>query len=76
MAKINAFLTRCLIAVLRCYQLAISGLLGNCCRFEPTCSAYAVEAIKMHGCFKGCCLAARRVARCHPWHAGGMDPVP
>ena len=76
MAKMRAFLTSCLIAMIRCYRFAISGLLGHCCRFEPSCSTYAMQAIEMYGCLKGCCLAARRVARCHPWHPGGIDPVP
>lgn len=65
-----------LIAVIRVYRYAISMLLGHCCRFEPTCSAYAMEAIEVYGCWKGCYLATRRVLRCHPWHPGGIDPIP
>jgi putative membrane protein insertion efficiency factor len=76
MAKINGFLTACLLALIQFYRFAISCFLGHCCRFEPSCSAYAMEAIKMHGCFKGCYFAMRRILRCHPWHAGGIDPIP
>lgn len=76
MAKINTLITICLIAIIKFYRIALSGWLGHCCRFEPTCSAYAVEAIKSRGCFKGCYLAIRRVLCCHPWHPGGIDPVP
>lgn len=76
MAKISLVLTKFLLALIQCYRFAISGLLGNVCRFEPSCSTYAMEAIKTHGCLRGCCLTARRVSRCHPWHPGGIDPVP
>ncbi|WP_407641498.1 membrane protein insertion efficiency factor YidD [Aquicella lusitana] len=68
--------TAVLISLIRLYRLAISALLGHCCRFEPTCSTYAMEAIKRHGCLKGCRLMIMRLLRCHPWHPGGMDPVP
>jgi len=76
MGKINHCLTACLIGVIRLYQIAISGLLGNRCRFEPSCSQYGIEAIKGHGCLKGCYLAMRRILRCHPWSPGGIDPIP
>ena len=76
MASISKLFQTSLIFILRCYQYAISGLLGARCRFEPSCSSYAMEAIKMHGCLKGCRLAGRRLLRCHPWHPGGIDPVP
>lgn len=76
MATIRYFITACLIASLRFYRFAISAFLGPCCRFEPSCSTYALEAIKRHGCLKGCGLSLRRVLRCHPWQAGGIDPVP
>jgi hypothetical protein len=62
--------------VLRGYQVAISPLLGVSCRFHPTCSEYAREAIMKHGVMRGLWLAVRRLARCHPWHPGGIDPVP
>lgn len=65
-----------LITVLRVYRFAISPLYGQVCRYHPTCSAYALEAITVHGSIKGTWLAVRRVARCHPWALGGYDPVP
>ncbi|MBK8182410.1 MAG: membrane protein insertion efficiency factor YidD [Candidatus Competibacteraceae bacterium] len=65
-----------LIALLRAYQLLISPLLGNHCRFYPSCSEYAREAIERYGVWRGAGLAIRRLARCHPWHPGGIDPVP
>lgn len=65
-----------LIAVLKSYRFAISPLYGQVCRYHPTCSAYALEAVERHGAGRGAWLAARRVARCHPWTAGGYDPVP
>jgi uncharacterized protein len=58
------------------YRWFLSPYLGRQCRFEPTCSAYALEAIEKHGTFRGYGLAARRVCRCHPWGAAGYDPVP
>lgn len=65
-----------LIALIRAYQLFASPLLGNHCRFYPSCSQYAREAIEQHGALHGTWLAIRRLLRCHPWHAGGVDPVP
>ena len=65
-----------LIAFLRGYRLVISPLYGQVCRYHPTCSAYALEAITVHGSIKGTWLAVRRVVRCHPWALGGYDPVP
>jgi len=65
-----------LIGLLRLYRLAISPLYGQVCRYHPTCSAYALEAVTNHGSIRGTWLAARRVLRCHPWAAGGYDPVP
>ncbi len=76
MATINKLPTAALIIIIRIYRYAISTLLGHCCRFEPTCSTYAIEAIKHYGCLKGSRLALQRVSRCHPWHSGGIDPVP
>lgn len=67
---------RLLIALIRIYQYLLSPLLGNHCRFHPSCSRYAAEAIATHGAGRGSWLAVRRLARCHPWHAGGYDPVP
>jgi putative membrane protein insertion efficiency factor len=65
-----------LLVLLRAYQLGISPFLGQNCRFYPGCSQYAAEAIKEHGALKGGALAARRLCKCHPWHPGGVDPVP
>jgi len=65
-----------LIALFRFYQYAISPLLGRRCRFFPSCSEFAVEAVHKHGALKGGWLAGKRVCRCHPWHPGGYDPVP
>jgi putative membrane protein insertion efficiency factor len=70
-------LPRRLLAVLiRGYQVLLSPLLPPSCRFYPTCSQYALEAVTRHGAVKGGWLAARRLARCHPFHPGGFDPVP
>ncbi|MEM6584114.1 MAG: membrane protein insertion efficiency factor YidD [Pseudomonadota bacterium] len=65
-----------MILPIRGYQLFISPLFGAQCRYHPSCSQYAVEAIETHGAFKGIWLALRRVLRCHPLHPGGFDPVP
>jgi len=65
-----------LIAVVRFYRLMLSPWLGSGCRFEPTCSAYALQALQQHGASRGSYLTLKRLARCHPWCAGGHDPVP
>lgn len=65
-----------LILPIRAYRLLLSPWLGSACRFTPTCSAYAIEAIEGHGAAQGSYLAARRILRCHPWCEGGLDPVP
>ncbi len=67
---------RLLIGLIRTYQYVLSPWLGNQCRFTPTCSEYARQAVLIHGALKGVWLALRRVGRCHPWHPGGHDPVP
>jgi putative membrane protein insertion efficiency factor len=67
---------RLLVALVRGYRLLLSPWLGSGCRFEPTCSAYALTALQRHGALAGSTLAAARVLRCHPWCAGGCDPVP
>ncbi len=65
-----------LLIIIKFYQYVISPLTGPNCRFYPTCSNYAVEAIEKYGCLKGSILSAKRILRCHPFHAGGFDPVP
>lgn len=65
-----------LIGVIRFYQVVISPWLGSNCRFYPSCSHYAKEAIEQHGALKGSWLAIRRIGRCNPWHEGGVDLVP
>ncbi len=62
--------------LLRAYQLTLSPLMGPRCRFYPSCSNYALEALQVHGTAKGSVLTVKRVCRCHPWNAGGLDPVP
>ena len=65
-----------LLLLIRAYQLGLSPFLGQRCRFYPSCSSYAAEAIAVHGVLNGGLLATRRLCKCHPWHAGGCDPVP
>ncbi len=69
-------LARGLTLLVRGYQLVLSPLLGPRCRFYPSCSSYAVQAITTHGAIKGSWLAGRRLLRCHPWNPGGVDHVP
>jgi len=69
-------LRRTLQAPIRFYRKFISPLKPPTCRFAPTCSAYALEAIEVHGALKGSCLAVCRICKCHPFHRGGFDPVP
>lgn len=65
-----------LIGLLRLYRALISPLYGQVCKYYPSCSAYALEAVTVHGAVHGTALAARRLGRCHPWSLGGYDPVP
>ena len=65
-----------LLALVGLYRLVISPWLGNNCRFQPSCSEYALEALREHGAFRGSWLAIRRIGRCHPWGGSGYDPVP
>ena len=65
-----------LIFLIRLYQAALSPLLGIRCRFAPSCSEYAREALLCHGVYRGSILAIKRISCCHPWHPGGYDPVP
>ena len=67
---------RVLIGIIRAYQLVLSPLMGRQCRFEPTCSCYAIEAIKRHGSVRGGWMGVKRICRCHPFSPGGYDPVP
>ncbi|HET6282660.1 MAG TPA: membrane protein insertion efficiency factor YidD [Polyangia bacterium] len=69
-------MTRVLIFLIRIYRAAISPLIGPSCRFEPSCSAYAEEALHQHGVVRGLWLATCRLGRCHPFSRGGIDPVP
>ncbi len=65
-----------LIGLLKLYRLLISPLYGQVCKFYPSCSAYSLQAVQTHGAWTGSILTAKRLARCHPWSAGGYDPVP
>ncbi|RYF70103.1 MULTISPECIES: membrane protein insertion efficiency factor YidD [unclassified Acidovorax] len=65
-----------LMGIVRGYRLLLSPWLGSACRFEPTCSAYSLQALERHGAAAGSYLTLRRLARCHPWCDGGLDPVP
>ncbi|WP_434357714.1 membrane protein insertion efficiency factor YidD [Parasalinivibrio latis] len=69
-------LAKLVIALVRFYQLVISPLIGPRCRFNPTCSQYAIEAVRAHGVVKGSWLATKRLLKCHPLNEGGYDPVP
>ena len=69
-------MSRLLIGLIKLYQYALSPFLGPSCRFTPTCSEYACQALRKYGFFKGIWLGARRISRCHPWNPGGHDPVP
>ena len=76
MGIVGKALARPLLGLVWIYRVAISPLLGANCRYEPSCSAYAEEALKKYGAFKGGWLALKRIARCHPWGGSGYDPVP
>lgn len=70
------FFTKSLCSIIRFYQVCISPLFPSCCRFEPTCSQYAIQAIKKYGPFKGSWLTVKRILKCNPFCKGGYDPVP
>lgn len=76
MAKISSALQWLIIKIIRGYQIFISPMIGQRCRFTPTCSHYAIQAIISHGIVKGCWLAGRRLIKCQPFSEGGYDPVP
>lgn len=69
-------LKSCLVGLVKAYRLLLSPALGSSCRFEPTCSVYALQALEHHGAAKGSYLTLKRLGRCHPWCDGGLDPVP
>jgi len=69
-------MSRLLVFLIQAYRYTLSPLLGRSCRFFPSCSEYAIEALQRHGALRGTWLATKRIARCHPWHPGGYDPVP
>lgn len=75
-SAVSRFLAWPLIWLVKFYRFAISPWLGGNCRFQPTCSEYAIEALRTHGVLRGGWLAARRISRCHPWGGSGYDPVP
>ena len=76
MRWLSAGLKRSLVGSVKTYRLLLSPWLGSACRFEPTCSAYALQALQAHGSAAGTYLTLRRLARCHPWCEAGFDPVP
>jgi putative membrane protein insertion efficiency factor len=76
MEKISVALRKIPVGIIKFYQVVLSPMLGPTCRFHPSCSYYAIDAITQHGFVKGCWLSLRRVLRCHPLNDGGYDPVP
>lgn len=76
MTSLRRWLAAPFVGCVRLYQLTLSPWLGMNCRFQPTCSAYAIEALETHGVIHGGWLALRRIVRCHPWGGSGYDPVP
>jgi putative membrane protein insertion efficiency factor len=76
MSAVSSLIVLPLLAIVRIYQLFISPMLGQNCRFHPTCSCYAHQALKQHGAFKGSWLSIKRIVKCQPMHPGGIDNVP
>lgn len=75
-AKLRHIPVLILVSLLRVYSYCISPFLGSHCRFYPSCSQYSIEALKKYGLFKGAMLTTKRLSKCHPWHEGGLDPLP
>jgi putative membrane protein insertion efficiency factor len=76
LAKGDGKMRRIVIFLIKLYQTVLSPFLGQHCRFYPSCSEYSLEALEKHGVFRGLWLSIKRLSRCHPWHEGGVDPVP
>ncbi len=76
MAILNEIVARFILGGIHFYRWIISPLIGNRCRFYPSCSQYALDAIEKHGAGYGCFLTVKRLSKCHPWHQGGLDHVP
>jgi putative membrane protein insertion efficiency factor len=76
LAKYGEKMRRIMITLIKLYQTILSPFVGQHCRFYPSCSSYALEALEKHGTLRGLWLSIKRVSRCHPWHEGGVDPVP
>ena len=74
--KISNLTSKCLILIIRFYQIFISPLTGDNCRYYPTCSAYFIRSLQIHGPIKGFVLGVKRISKCHPWGGKGYDPVP
>lgn len=76
LAKNGGIMRRIMIFLIKLYQIILSPFVGQHCRFYPSCSAYSLEAVEKHGAMRGMWLSIKRISRCHPWHEGGIDPVP
>ena len=76
MRAVSARMARFLVGLIRIYQLTLSPLFGNACRFEPSCSRYAMRCLELHGAGRGTLLSILRLCKCHPFHRGGYDPPP
>ena len=76
MPRVSRFASEALILLVRAYQIVLSPIMGGACRFEPSCSNYMIESLRVHGPFKGTLLGIWRILRCHPFGAHGYDPVP
>ena len=74
--KISNIVSNCFILIIRFYQIFISPLNGNNCRYHPTCSAYFIKSLQIYGPIKGFVLGVKRISKCHPWGGKGFDPVP